>query len=30
MLDAPELNPVEMAWNHSKYADLANFLPALS
>jgi len=24
---APELNPVEMAWNHSKYGDLANFLP---
>lgn len=24
---APELNPVEMLWNHTKYADLANFLP---
>lgn len=24
---APDLNPVEMVWNHSKYADLANFLP---
>jgi len=24
---APELNPVEQAWSHSKYADLANFLP---
>jgi hypothetical protein len=24
---APELNPVEMVWNHSKYGDLANFLP---
>ena len=24
---APELNPVEMVWNHTKYADLANFLP---
>ena len=23
---APELNPVEMVWNHSKYSDLANFL----
>ena len=21
---APELNPVEQVWNHSKYADLAN------
>ena len=25
---APELNPVEQVWSHSKYADLANFLPA--
>lgn len=25
---APELNPVEMVWNHTKYADLANFIPA--
>ena len=24
---APELNPVEMVWNHSKYGFLANFLP---
>ena len=24
---APDLNPVEMVWNHIKYADLANFLP---
>lgn len=24
---APALNPVEMVWNHTKYADLANFLP---
>ncbi|RMD66972.1 IS630 family transposase [Candidatus Parcubacteria bacterium] len=24
---APDLNPVEMVWNHSKYSDLANFLP---
>ena len=24
---APELNPVEQVWNHSKYSDLANFLP---
>lgn len=24
---APELNPVEMVWNHAKYADLANFIP---
>lgn len=24
---APELNPVEMVWNHTKYADLANFIP---
>ena len=24
---APELNPVEMLWNHTKYADLANFIP---
>lgn len=25
---APELNPVEMVWNHTKYADMANFIPA--
>jgi len=25
---APELNPVEMVWNHTKYGDLANFIPA--
>lgn len=24
---APELNPAEMLWNHTKYADLANFIP---
>ncbi len=24
---APDLNPVEMVWNHSKYTDLANFIP---
>lgn len=24
---APELNPVEMLWNHTKYGDLANFIP---
>jgi len=24
---APDLNPVEMIWNHTKYADLANFIP---
>lgn len=24
---APDLNPVEQIWNHSKYADLANFIP---
>jgi transposase len=24
---APELNPVEQVWSHSKYADLANFIP---
>lgn len=24
---APDLNPVEQAWNHSKYSDLANFIP---
>lgn len=23
---APELNPVEMLWNHTKYAELANFI----
>ena len=25
---APELNPVEALWNHTKYSDLANFVPA--
>lgn len=24
---APELDPVEWIWNHTKYADLANFIP---
>jgi putative transposase len=24
---APELNPVEAGWSHSKYGDLANFAP---
>jgi transposase len=24
---APELNPVEQVWSHTKYADLANFIP---
>jgi transposase len=24
---APDLNPVEMVWNRTKYADLANFIP---
>lgn len=24
---APELNPVEALWNHTKYTDLANFIP---
>lgn len=24
---APELNPVEMLWNHTKYGDLTNYLP---
>lgn len=24
---APELNPVEMLWNHTKYGDLANYIP---
>jgi transposase len=24
---APELNPDEQVWNHTKYADLANFIP---
>lgn len=24
---APDLNPTEQVWNHSKYADLANFIP---
>lgn len=24
---APELNPVEQVWNHSKYSHLANFIP---
>jgi transposase len=25
---APDLNPVEHVWGHTKYADLANFAPA--
>jgi transposase len=24
---APELNPVEQIWNHTKYRELANYLP---
>jgi len=24
---APKLNPVEQSWNHTKYAELANFIP---
>jgi transposase len=24
---SPELNPTEQCWNHTKYADLANFIP---
>jgi hypothetical protein len=24
---APELNPVEPSWSHTKYAELANFIP---
>jgi hypothetical protein len=24
---APELNPVEQCWSHTKYTDLANFIP---
>jgi transposase len=24
---APDLNPVEHVWNHTKYSDLANFIP---
>ena len=24
---APDLNPVEQIWNHSKYSDLANYVP---
>jgi transposase len=24
---APDLNPVEHVWNHTKYGDLANFIP---
>ena len=24
---APELNPTEMVWNHTKYGDLANHIP---
>lgn len=24
---APDLNPVEQVWNHTKYDDLANYLP---
>jgi transposase len=25
---APELDPVEFVWNHAKYVDLANWIPA--
>lgn len=25
---APDLNPVEQVWNHSKYTTLANYIPA--
>lgn len=25
---APELNPVETLWNHTKYTDVANLIPA--
>ena len=24
---APDLNPTEQVWNHTKYTDLANFIP---
>ena len=24
---APDLNPVEQVWNHTKYGDLANYIP---
>jgi transposase len=24
---APDLNPVEWCWNHTKYTDMANFVP---
>lgn len=24
---APDLNPTEQVWNHTKYADLANYIP---
>ena len=24
---APDLNPVEHVWNHTKYGDLANYVP---
>ncbi|MCY2924506.1 MAG: transposase, partial [Planctomycetota bacterium] len=24
---APDLNPVEHVWNHTKYGDLANYIP---
>ena len=24
---APDLNPVEQVWSHTKYADLANYIP---
>lgn len=24
---APELNPTEQVWNHTKYSDLANYIP---
>jgi transposase len=25
---APDLNPTEQCWNHSKYSDMANYIPA--
>ena len=25
--DAPDLNPVEFVWDHTKYGDLANYVP---
>jgi len=24
---APDLNPVDQVWNHSKYSELANYIP---